>query len=193
MVEGSRDYHCYGGVGYNGCMFKRFVVSLLLALIPTVSYAAVADTLGPSATGGGGSNADAAALQPAGGSALPNLGGASSNGLTAPTSDALQAPALSDEQLRVFMAGETDGERQTNEADAETPVWLWLVAAGLVLVAAGAWFMHWRRRRSTIVAVPAVAEAADVVPEIVSEPAPEAEVTTPKTAKRKKPKRRKRR
>ncbi|GEM_PF-2285996 len=138
---------------YNGHMPKRLLLSLVLIFMP---LSAAADTtispdaptgLGPQTTTSnpGGSNADSAALQPAGFSPLQPTT-SSSNGLTAPSS-VLQAPATGDDALKV-LSGEADGAPQGGPDDSSSFPWSWLVFTVIIglIVAAASIVLRDRRR-----------------------------------------------
>lgn len=138
---------------YNGHMPKRFLLTLVLIFAP---LGAAADTvispdaptgLGPQTTTSnpGGSNADSAALQPAGFSPLQSTT-SDSTGITAPSS-VLQAPATGDDALKV-LSGEADGAPQGSADDSGGFPWSWLaftIVIGLI-VAAGSIVLRDRRR-----------------------------------------------
>jgi hypothetical protein len=143
---------------YNGHMPKRFLLTLVLILAP---LGAVADTvtspdaptgLGPQTTTGssGGSNADSAALQPAGFSPLQSTT-SDSTGITAPSS-VLQAPATGSDALTV-LSGEADGAPQGSPDDSNGFPWTWLIFTliiGLAVAATGIVLRDRRRFRHTI-------------------------------------------
>jgi hypothetical protein len=108
-------------------MFVRLVAVVIFSFLP---FVALADDLGPSASGSTtlgqsgtsiGSNADGSTLQPAGGNPLQSTNNDSS-GLTAPNSNALQAPASSDAELKVILGNEADGiaHQITDDSLAQT-------------------------------------------------------------------------
>jgi hypothetical protein len=124
-------------------------------LIPAGVWANEAPTAAPTQTlpagvsGGntsssvGGSNADSAALQPAGGSGL-GATNSDSAGLTAPTGQNLQGTANANDQLRVLLNEEADGApQQPTESEAPEP---WLEAA-LLAVGVTGWIVAWLVRR----------------------------------------------
>ena len=142
---------------YNGFMLKRSFAALILAFMPVGVLAEEASPitapttneapsagLGPQTSApAGGSNADAAALQPAGLSPIQSTT-TDSAGLTAPA-NALQAPSIPSDQLQV-LAGEADGPPQELGGEPEDNLWLWDSLAALVLLAGAAGFI-WRDRR----------------------------------------------
>lgn len=150
-------------------MFKRLLAAAVVMSLPLGAFAddtatapdataqpaastapanndpAAAAGLGPQTSGSaGGSNADAAALQPAG-LAPVQSSSSDSTGLTAPAG-ALQAPAATSDQLKV-LAGEADGASVSLGDDSEDPLWPWvgLLASAMVLAALA---IIWRDRRS---------------------------------------------
>jgi len=126
-------------------MPKRLLLGLVLALLPLVAQA---DNLGPAAMplpGTGGSNADSAALQPAGQAPLQANTNAS-GGLAAPAQPDLQAPVSNDATLRVLV-NDTDGPPHRGQPAALT-VWDWsgLSLILLLMITAGLRVLADRRR-----------------------------------------------
>jgi hypothetical protein len=137
---------------YNGHMPKRLLLSLILILVPlgaaadTATSADAPTGLGPATTSAnpGGSNADAAALQPAGMAPLQSTT-ADSTGLGAPSS-ALQAPSTTADALKV-LAGEADGAPQGGAEDSTDIPWTWLAFVVIFGIIAAAGGIVWRDRR----------------------------------------------
>ena len=110
----------------------------------TTPATASSNGLGPQTAGSaGGSNADSAALQPAGTSPLQS-NTADATGITAPTR-ALQAPVASSADLKV-LAGEADGSPHAVASEPD-PTWPWALAAIVLAVILGAAVAYRDRRR----------------------------------------------
>lgn len=140
---------------YNNVMWKRLLVGLTLAFLPiTVSaedalmpaLAGLQQQPAATTSGPGSSNAAAGSLQPAGNAPLQSSGTAS-NGLVAPTANQLQAPTSNNEQLRIWLNGETEGGPQTSGSPWESSyTWIGLVL-GLFGLAAGLLWLRGQTRR----------------------------------------------
>ncbi len=145
---------------YNGLMWKRFILTALLAGLP-VTVSADAGTGAdiqpggggggvqgaPTNPGAGGSSADGSALQPANPSGLGSAPTDSAN-LVAPVGNPLQASSPSSDQLQV-LRGEADGAPQTpsDAGDTADPWLAGLLMSVFVILAGIGW---WIRRQQLI-------------------------------------------
>jgi hypothetical protein len=106
-----------------------------------------AATLGPATAGTGtSSSADSTVLQPAGTSPLQSTTN-DAGGLNPASTNPLQASATGDNQLKVLLGSEADGNQHEPDNASSNKLELDIAMLGLLVIAAAGAYLYWRRRQ----------------------------------------------